>query len=176
MRACNTRGENSQAKPNTLSTSSRKMHTQLRLPRIETDLDLQFTISKLTTILQVAAMQVNKLDNTNTRLAWVFLQLTLSNKSLLSENLQSLSIKNSLFQSSKTIFLNSNLDKEILEHSKSNSDISKINTNKSNSTNRKSRLKVLLELVRIDLKSTDLLESSMDSKTKIILPKKNKSS
>jgi hypothetical protein len=63
-----------------------------------------------------------------------------------------------------------------LEHSKSNSDISKINTNKSNSTNRKSRLKVLLELVRIDLKSTDLLESSMDSKTKIILPKKNKSS
>ena len=73
---------------------------------------------------------------------------------------------NSSFQSCRTIFLNLDQDKEILELLRSNSNISKSNTSKFNSKSKKLRPIVSLKSAKIELRLIDSSESSMASSKK----------
>ena len=161
MTACNTRETSSQLKLSTLNIITKRKTFTTALPLV-TDPDHQQT------------MLGSKPDNTSTSLAWMCNLLLLNHKSLW-ERWQLTSTMNFSFLNFKTIFLNLDQDKEILEHSRNNSNIFKSNTNKFNSRNKELRPIASLKSARIDLRLTDWSESSMASSKKTITPKKSKS-
>ena len=83
-------------------------------------------------------------------------------------------IKNSSFQIYKTISTISKIDKEITLLLRSNTDILRTNTKTFKLKNKNWRIKVSIKLPTIELRSIDLLESSIKSDKKISLSKNNR--
>ena len=83
-------------------------------------------------------------------------------------------IKNSSFQIYKTISTISKIDKEITLLLRSNTDILRTNTKTFKLKNKNWRIKVSIKLPTIELRSIDLLESSIKSDKKISPSKNNR--